>query len=536
MQRAIAAKRAPRFLFKQSPDYLSWEAANLGRRNLLGNSNSPSRLNRTPGTARRYKNVAMSPKKTLSAKNLEALGAERLAELLIEIGDRNAAIKRRLRLELAGAQSPAEVAREVRKRLSVIARSRSFVDWQNRRSLIDDLQTQRRAIVDHVGKADSNEALDLMWCFMALASSVFARFDDSSGTVIGIFHEAMADIGRLAEAAKGDVKKLADRTFQALIGNAYGEFDGLVPVLSAALGDAGLEHLKGRFVALSKEPVKKLAESERRKIGWSTSGPIYEDEIANRHRARLIEMALQDIADAQGDVDAFIAQHNPDTRKVPRVAAEIAERLLAGGRAGEALQALEAAEHKRSNWPEFEWENARIAVFEALERDDDAQAARWSCFERFLSAGHLRDYLKRLPDFDDIEAESRALDHAENFVSLPAGLSFLVSWPAPERAAKLVLGRAEKLDGNCYEALTSAADALAGKHPLAATLALRAMIEFSLDNGRSSRYKHAARHFQECASLDSAIADFGKWETHETFAARLRAKHGKKSSYWSLLS
>ena len=78
-------------------------------------------------------------KKTLDAKNLEALGAERLAELLIEISAGNAAAKRRLRLELAGAQSPAEVAREIRKRLSAIARSRTFVDWQNRRAFDGDL-------------------------------------------------------------------------------------------------------------------------------------------------------------------------------------------------------------------------------------------------------------------------------------------------------------------------------------------------------------------------------------------------------------
>ena len=52
----------------------------------------------------------MTSKNTLSAKNLEALGAGRLAELLIEISAGNAAAKRRLRLALAGAQSPGEVA------------------------------------------------------------------------------------------------------------------------------------------------------------------------------------------------------------------------------------------------------------------------------------------------------------------------------------------------------------------------------------------------------------------------------------------
>ena len=68
----------------------------------------------------------MAAKTTVNAKNLEALGLERLAELLIEISAGNAAAKRRLRVELAGAQSPAELARELRKRFTTIARSRSF--------------------------------------------------------------------------------------------------------------------------------------------------------------------------------------------------------------------------------------------------------------------------------------------------------------------------------------------------------------------------------------------------------------------------
>ena len=78
----------------------------------------------------------MASKNTLNAKNLEALGAERLADLLIEISAGNATAKRRLRLELAGAESPGEVVKEIRKQLTMIARSRSLIDWQNRKSLL----------------------------------------------------------------------------------------------------------------------------------------------------------------------------------------------------------------------------------------------------------------------------------------------------------------------------------------------------------------------------------------------------------------
>ena len=77
--------------------------------------------------------------------------------------------------------------------------------------------------------------------------------------------------------------------------------------------------------------------------------------------------------------------------------------------------------------------------------------------------------------------------------------------------------RAGELDGDHYEILTPAADALAGKYPLAATLVLRAMIDFSLTKGRSSRYGHAARHLIECESLALMVQDFGTHEAHDAY-------------------
>ena len=367
-------------------------------------------------------------KTALNAKNLEALGAERLAGLLIDLSAGNAAAKRRLRLALAGAQSPGEVAKEVRKRLATIARSRSFVDWQGLKLLADDLDTTRRAIVETVAPAAPQEALDLLWRLVELAPSAFERCDDSGGVMRGVFRNACRDLGEAAVKAGADPLRLADRAFEALLANDYGELDGLIPDLAPALGTPGLEHLKQRMIDLSKTPVRKPAEKDRVTIGWGTGGPLYEDEIRERSRATRISVALTDIADAQGDVDAFIAQHSEKARTVPHVAAEIARRLLAAGRVQEAWQAIErAAPRRRDSDPEwqdfgwdpgFEWEDARIDILEALLRPEEAQAARLECFERSLSARHLQDYLKRLPDFDDVAAERKALDYVRHSPNL----------------------------------------------------------------------------------------------------------------------
>lgn len=62
----------------------------------------------------------MPSNKTLNARNLVALGADRLADLLLELVEGDAAAKRRLRLELASQDDGADVAPEIRKRLAAI--------------------------------------------------------------------------------------------------------------------------------------------------------------------------------------------------------------------------------------------------------------------------------------------------------------------------------------------------------------------------------------------------------------------------------
>ena len=111
--------------------------------------------------------------------------------------------------------------------------------------------------------------------------------------------------------------------------------------------------MKKRFIELSKAPPEQPKGKDRKVIGWGLGGPLYADEIASSRRESAIRLALQEIADAQGDVDAFIAQQSEKAKTVPRVAAEIAQRLLEAGRADEAWSAINAVDEKRPSWIPF---------------------------------------------------------------------------------------------------------------------------------------------------------------------------------------
>ena len=234
----------------------------------------------------------MTSKKTLNPTNLEALGAERLAELLIEISKGRPAARRLLRLELAGAEGTAELAREVRHRMATIRRSRAVIDSRRRRDLVDDLELCRRTIVDRIPGEDASEALDLMWQYMGLANPIQNRLHYTDETIVGAF--SASDPGDIASSASPDPHKLAERAFEALTQNAHGQYDGLIGALMPTLGHEGLERLKQLMTEYSNTPAVQLPEAHRRKIHWRHLGTDIEAETAERLRLQTARSALQD--------------------------------------------------------------------------------------------------------------------------------------------------------------------------------------------------------------------------------------------------
>ena len=377
----------------------------------------------------------MARRSTLNAKTLEALGAARLAELLITLSEGDAGAKRLLRLALAEQKGPAEIAREVRKRLATIERSGSFLDDDQRDKLLKDLERQRQAISGPIAEHNPALAMELFWDLLGLAEGLIDRCDDSDAVVRDFFHQSSAALGLVAQKAPGDAKALADQVYAAIVSNGYGQFDPILRDLGPALGPEGLAHLRQRLEALRAR---------------ATS-----NEHAKEHRDLIVRIAMLDIADVLGDAEAYLAEyrdHDPEALTVPAIAARVAQRLTPAGRAEEALTLLQGADptlaSRRAGAED--WCDARLAALEALGRGAEAQAQRWEYALMELSRRHLRDYLKRMPAFEDAAAEERALDLVAEHGDLQEALWFLLHWPEPRRAARLVLASAKPLNGDCY--------------------------------------------------------------------------------------
>ncbi|MFM9849074.1 MAG: DUF6880 family protein [Hyphomicrobiaceae bacterium] len=467
----------------------------------------------------------MAARSTLTVQNLAKLGAKRLAEILITEAGANRQLKQAIQMALAAESGSTEVGHQIRKRLAQIGRSEAFVASEKAKDLGTELERLRSAIVETIGAANPKLAVELLWQLIDLHSSIFERLDDSSGRVGGLFRSACLDLGPLLKRAKTKPGELAPMVLQRIIDNGYGIYDGIVLALSEALGREGRNVLRG----LLEERRKAHLVSEKR----AAVRPGHFDYTLSG-----LLVALRDIADCESDVDAFIDTYKGFDLTNPAYASEIAERLLRAGRPKEALLYLDqgAPNERNRRFKELDWGAVRIGVLDALDRKDDAQALRFSLFERHLSAPHLKAYLKQLGDFDDVEAERAALTKMERHSNVHAALAFLINWPALDRAARVVDARIQGIDGDLYDLLDPAASALEGKYPLAAVLLRRRLIDFTLQKARSTRYRHAVRHVREIESQQSDITDYGRHESHADYMSRLKRDHARKPAFWSLLA
>ena len=191
----------------------------------------------------------MASRPTLNARSLEALGAARLAELLLLHTQGNAAARRALRLALAEQRGPEEMAQQVRQRLATIARSKRALDRKELPPLLADLKSQRQAICGPIAEQAPPLAVELLWCFLDLANSLLDRVDDSDQQILELFHGVSTDLGRLAGQVRPDPVALADQVAAALLDNRHGQCGRLVSHLAGALQAEGLQRLRQRLEA-----------------------------------------------------------------------------------------------------------------------------------------------------------------------------------------------------------------------------------------------------------------------------------------------
>lgn len=441
-------------------------------------------------------------RKSLTAANLAALGADRLAGLLLEVAADDPRWKRRLRMELAAEVGAPDLALEIDKRLTALETSRVKVSWRKRPALIDDLLDLHRMIVTRLAAFDPGLGFDRLILWLDLYTALQLRVKDPKNELAEVFHGAAAALGPLSVEAGAE--RAAPPLLDALL-TRLSDWSRWVGAAAPTLDVPAAKVLVRALIANRPAPTGRLA------------------------------LVVRRLADRAGDLDAWLLTYPPAERVKPEIGAEIARRLALAGRAAEARAALDASKPvsaPSSRWtkptdppePPEAWRLAEIIVLEVEGRADDAQAARWALFERSLSPALLKDIVGRLADFDDVVALDRAFQIAAEHINPGAGMRFLIDWPALREAATMAQARAAELTGRGEVSALWIAR-LEPRHAAAALALVRAEAE--------ARTVHGGADLDALIAEAARLADLVPDADHAGFLAgleRLRAASPRRYS------
>ncbi len=436
----------------------------------------------------------MAPRSPLTLAGLVALGAEKLAQLILDEAAESPAFARRVTAALAGGQGPTAVAKLIDRRLSALDRAKAMVPWEKERALAADLDALVDSIERELAPLSPLMAAQRLIRFIAGHGSLFNRIDDSSGRIQAVYWRGSEILPRIVEQMPGpDRASLPDLLDEALTRDSH----GLIPALAIATAPL--------------LPPAILADWEK---GLSKATP---DEYG-----RVIQIR-QAIADAMGNLDHYIALEArlPEHRREPL---RIAAKLLEAKRASEALEWVRKAAPRSiprdlsddfygaGVAPRADRDQVKLEarILEVLGDRTAAQALRWSQFAQSLDASLLRDYIAKLEDFNDREETARALAHVAASPYFSSALQFCLDWPALDLASDLVVGRHSVWSGRLYGTLVPAAEALADQHPLAASVLYRALLDDILARAKSPAYGHGAKYLSH---LDRLAQQVTGWQS-----------------------
>ena len=470
----------------------------------------------------------MARKPTLTTGKLEELGIGKLAQLVLDEADRNPGFRRQVKAALAGTSGPEAVAKLIDRRLSGLERARGFVDWDKARSIRDDLRSLIDTIAAELGPTAPELAIDRLLRFIATHEHVFERIDDSSGSVQDVYYQAIETVGELTQKLSGeDIQQLPGKIMASLGESTHGYLCDLTETVVPHVPKETLADWDAELAKAIEQ--RQTEEADRKPDRWFYSMTSQWEDMR------------QTIASARGDLDLLVAL---EQKKPPHIqdTLGIASQLLDAGRAAEALDWVRRPGRREFGNPQDGVNPRQVSmearILEALNDKPAAQELRWRCFEKSLSVDILREYLKRLPDFEDIEAEDQAYKLASDHAEPELALQFFLDWPRLDLAAQLIVAHRNHLDGRDWHTLPGVAGLLEHEYPLAATILYRALLDNILEQARSKAYSHGAKYLRQL-SLLAKEADkdlpIGMID-HATYLVDLKKTHARKSGFWGQVS
>lgn len=453
-------------------------------------------------------------------KGLSSLGAEKLAEILLEEAAANKPLKIRLQAAIAGEVGSEKICAMLDKRLDQIEKSTSRITAAKSREMAVELSGMVRTIRGELGAADGVAASERMLRLVAMQLALMHRLYDRSAKLEKFFEQA-------EDAAVALVVELTPAQQSAMVPK-------IEKMRSADLSGEQNEFFTRLMSGLSLEAAE----------AWQA----FLQNVPAKNRTYPIALGLlQLLAQKQGDFKRMSAleelkpemfQNSLHMAQLLFEAGQFEDALVWARRKPKGMHMVYVGGIRAAAGPEYGARERRLLeteILDRLKRREEAQKLRWDAFCESFDVDMLRQYLSKLDDFAEFDEMDKAMALVLADKDIYKALLFLVKWPKLDLAAQYIIDHAKEWDGRYHEMLSDVSLVLHEDYPVAATALDRALISDILNRNLSPAYEFAVRCLAGLEEMSSRISDDASLPSHEQFMHGLRTRHGKKYSFWMLV-
>lgn len=438
-------------------------------------------------------------------KRLLNLGAETLADALLELASQNDAASERVERIIA---SPVENIQRFKTKLAAIKRSRRFIRWGEAAGFARELQDLLQDL--KAGVNDPKQGAELVAAFYETDKGTLGNCDDSSGHVGDVYRfDAKALFVGYARRCP-DKEWLGNLVLRLNRDDDYGVRDALIDCAVEYLPEPSIRNLIIRL--------QDAADQEK-------------DEYEKRRRLHLIESLARQIGDAALFEKTRIAAWG---KLSTAACVDIAQVYLESGDARTALSWLEKISAD-DTFQAHERDRLLLEIFGQLGEAQNQSEVAWRIFRRH----RCKDSLEALLSVIGAEQRESVTEGEVKSILANQSLSlsdaaFLVDIERMEEAEHYLFERSKQLNGDFYGNLLPLAEAMEtdARH-FAATVIYRALLDSILRRGQTKTYPHGVRYLKKLDRLAKSISDWGDQRDHDVYLQQLRQSHGRKSSFWS---
>jgi hypothetical protein len=436
---------------------------------------------------------------------LISLGAETLAQVLLELGDQYDPVHKRLERLI---ETPDEKLRRVKAKIAGLKRGRRFIDWRESSEFagdLSDLLSDIRACV-----SDPKTGLKLLEAFYLTDDAVISRCDDSDGLVGDVYKsdakELFEEYGKLCT----DKALVSDLIFRLSLSNEYGVRDTLIESTGAILDKEQIRLLIDRYMEYSDRALK---------------------DSDKREALRAVISLAEQIGDAALFEQTWLIMAE---KPWPKLWVDIARQYLHAGDADTAYDRL-----RRVPDDDALAGDGKNKLLLEIYRHQGLEEKRTELLDRMFRSNHSVTILNSILESVGEDHRGELIEAAVGDIKRRVGLSytdlrFLLDCGLHREAESYLLSRADRIDGDMYSYWLPFAEEMEKDGLVTgASLAYRALLLSILEKANTRAHSHAARYLKKLDRLAKASGDWISIGEHRLFKEKLVREHGRKASFWA---